>query len=345
MKTCFGEWQTFKSLKPSQWQTWQLSWRRNWNTMIDVERFYITWSVSGLQGESSTGNSDFVSRVLTYFARQLAARTPARRVNSRTNTIIPQREESPPPAAPERIPIRSRINSQDERYRMQTPEPDEFRRPILQRTNTTPASFEGPTTSSRRGYIAEPPPLPVNRSLRSTPQSSKPAVNTDVSSHGGYSRHDASGGNSPTGNYGSEGASPVSTSHTGHRFPSRPASNSNLADRYHAGGGRAPPPPAPRSIGKKPPPPPPPAKRAALTAKEWWWNGICSIQKLSSLSFTTPKRINGVWTFSLFPFCLPFLSWEFFLDGCVGLCTVQCSFHICLQSWEYLFVCSFSICY
>lgn len=200
-------------------------------------------------------------------AGQLASRTPARRVNSRTNTIIPPREESPPPAAPERIPIRSRINSQDERYRMQTPEPDDFRRPILQRTNTTPASFEGPTSSSRRGYIVEPPPLPVNRSLRSTPQSSKPAVNTDVSSHGGYSRHDASGGNSPTGNYGSEGASPVSTSHTGHRFPSRPPSNSNLADRYHAGGGRAPPPPAPRSIGKKPPPPPP-AKRAALMAKE-----------------------------------------------------------------------------
>jgi len=157
--------------------------------------------------------------------------------------------------------IRSRINSQDQQYRMQTPEPSDYQRPVLQRTNTTPASFDGPT-SSRRGYVAEPPPLPINRSLRSTPQLSK--VSTDVPSHG-YSQ---SGGNSPTGQYGSEGVSPATTQ-SGHRFPSRPPSTSNLADRYNAGSVRAPPPPpAPRSIGKKPPPPPPPAKRPTLAARE-----------------------------------------------------------------------------
>ncbi|RPB26796.1 BAR-domain-containing protein [Terfezia boudieri ATCC MYA-4762] len=196
-------------------------------------------------------------------AGQLAARsTPARRVHSRTTTTAPPREESPPPPPqPERMQIRSRISSQDQQYRMQTPEPSDYQRPVLQRTNTTPASFDGPT-SSRRGYVAEPPPLPINRSFRSTPQPSK--VNTDISSHG-YSQ---SGGNSPTGQYGSEGVSPATT-HSGHRFPSRPPSTSNLADRYNAGSVRAPPPPpAPRSIGKKPPPPPPPAKRPALAARE-----------------------------------------------------------------------------
>lgn len=194
------------------------------------------------------------------------SRAPARRVHSRTNTTAPPREESPP-AAPERLPIRSRIGSQDDRHRMQTPEPSDFQRPVLQRTNTTPASFEGPAT--RRGYVAEPPPLPVVRSLRSTPQPSK--VNTDVSGHGGYSKHDNSGGNSPDRHYASEGVSP-STAQSGHRYPSRPPSTGNLADRYQGGAGAGgargpPPPPAPRSIGKKPPPPPP-AKRAALAARE-----------------------------------------------------------------------------
>jgi len=156
------------------------------------------------------------------------------------------------------MPIRSRINSQDQQFRMKTPEPSDYQKPVLQRTNTTPASFEG-STPSRRGYVAEPPPLPVNRSLRSTPQPSK--VNTDVSSYG-YSQ---SGGNSPIGQYGSEGAS-LATTQSGHKLPSRPPSTSNLADKYNA---RAPPPPpAPRSIGKKPPPPPPPAKRPTLAARE-----------------------------------------------------------------------------
>lgn len=146
---------------------------------------------------------------------------------------------------------------------MQTPEPSDFQKPVLQRTNTTPASFDGSTTS-RRGYVAEPPPLPVNRSLRGTPPPTRPIVNTDVSSHAGYTQ---SGGNSPTGHYANEGTSPA-TAHSGNRLPSRPPSTSNLTDKYNAGSARAPPPPpAPRSIGKKPPPPPPPCKAANVSCE------------------------------------------------------------------------------
>ncbi|KAF8463604.1 hypothetical protein BDZ91DRAFT_731269 [Kalaharituber pfeilii] len=190
-----------------------------------------------------------------------ARNNPMRRTQARANAA-PSREASPPP---ERLPIRSRINShdesvrsksisQDDRYRMQTPEPSDFTKPVFQRVNTTPGSFEGPTTGSRRGYVAEPPPLPVNRSLRSAAQPAKPAVNTDFSNNG---RHDSSGGNSPDRQYASEGVSPA-TSHPSHKFPSRVPSSSNMMERYNTNGAKAPPPPAPRSIGKKPPPPPPP---------------------------------------------------------------------------------------
>ncbi|KAI5806526.1 hypothetical protein DFH27DRAFT_347649 [Peziza echinospora] len=205
---------------------------------------------------------------------------PARRTLSRHHT---GRDESPPPPPqPERPTIRSRKGSVEDAFRPDThrtpsriTSDDRYRRspdhmdfkPSISRNNTTPASFEGPT-SIRRGYVAEPPPLPVNRSLRSTPQS-RPVVNTEYSN--GRDRHDESGGSSPDRPYHSGNTSP-SNSYSSHKIPSRTPSNGNLANQYNATAARGPPqPPAPRAagtIGKKPPPPPPPMKRPALAARE-----------------------------------------------------------------------------
>lgn len=153
---------------------------------------------------------------------------------------------------------------------MQTPEPNDFQKPILARMHTTPANFEGSQTqaASRRVLVTEPPPLPTNRTLRSTPQPTIPSVNTDCLGPVTSNRYDTSGGNSPDKLFAGEGGS-QGTTLAPYRSPSRPPSSNNLSDRYNSSGSKtAPPPPAPRSIGKKPPPPPPPAKRPALAARD-----------------------------------------------------------------------------
>ena len=153
---------------------------------------------------------------------------------------------------------------------MQTPEPNDFQKPIFARMHTTPAQFESSHTqaASRRGLVTEPPPLPVSRTLRSTPQPVKSSINNDGSGYGNCSRYDISGRNSPDKQFASEGGS-QGTMSAPYKSASRPPSNSNLSDRYNMSSSKtAPPPPAPRSMGKKPPPPPPPAKRPALVARD-----------------------------------------------------------------------------
>jgi hypothetical protein len=167
------------------------------------------------------------------------------------------REESPPPPMPEaeiRPAIGSRVKTSDRAppnggFRL--PNPDGTRlssKPAFHRTQTSPMTFEGPTTAERMSRTRSdqgevPPPLPRNR-----PFVFESYENENTSSPSARDRYGYDRSESPARSIGS----------TTSRVVSRSSSNNALANAYNLNSTRKqPPPPPPPGARKKPPPPPP----------------------------------------------------------------------------------------
>ncbi|KAF8244773.1 BAR-domain-containing protein [Wilcoxina mikolae CBS 423.85] len=166
------------------------------------------------------------------------------------------REESPPPL-PEveiRPAIGSRVKTSDRAppnggFRLPNPDGDRISsKPAFHRTQTSPMTFEGPTTVERMSRTRSdqgqvPPPLPRNR-----PSVSESYENENTSSPPARDRYGYDRSESPARSIGS----------TTSRVVSRSSSNNTLANAYNANSARKqPPPPPPPAARKKPPPPPP----------------------------------------------------------------------------------------